>query len=115
MRGGEGVVEEGTLGLGRKGRNRLCRGLWGRFCGAVHLTTAGDEPVQIKVGVMAGGALDEIEARFVASGEDVRDAGAGDADGVRELRLADVFGREKLLQTTVHFSNPFVYKSNKNN
>ena len=47
---------------------------------------------------MAGGALDEIEARFVASGEDVRDAGAGDADGVRELRLADVFGREKLLK-----------------
>ena len=45
---------------------------------------------------------EEFEAGLVASGEDVRDAGPGDSDGVGELRLADVFSEQKLSQTGVH-------------
>ena len=62
---------------------------------------------------MTGRALDKIEAWFVASGQDMGDAGACDADRVGELGLADVFSGEKLLETLVHKSKRIVYKSNK--
>ena len=74
---------------------------------------ARDEPLEIELGVVAGHALDEIEAWLVASGENMGDTGPRYADGVGELGLADVFDREKLLKTLVHFSSRIVYKSNK--
>ena len=61
---------------------------------------------------MADHTLEKIEAWLVASGQDVGDAGARDAEGLGELGLADVFSGQKLLQTLVHFSKRFVYKSN---
>ena len=62
---------------------------------------------------MTDHTLEKIEAWFVPAGQNVGNAGAGDADGLRELGLADVFSGEKLLQTLVHFSKRFVYKSKK--
>lgn len=79
----------------------------------VHFAAAGQEPFKIQVRVVADHALEKIEAGFVSTGKDVRDTGSGDADRLGELGLADVFSDQKLLQTRVHNSKRFVYKSNK--
>jgi hypothetical protein len=81
----------------------------------VHLAAPGQEPLEIQVRVVADHALEKIEARLVSSGEDVRDTGTGDADRLGELGLADIFSDQKLLQTRVHNSKRFVYKSKKKN
>ena len=70
----------------------------------VHPSAAGDQPLEIELGVLPGHPLDEIETWFVPSRQDVGNARSGDADTVGELGLADIFGGQKLLQTLVHFS-----------
>lgn len=62
---------------------------------------------------MTGRTFNEIEAGFVASGQNMGDAGACDADRVGELGLTDVFRGEKLLKTLVHKSKRIIHKSNK--
>ena len=71
--------------------------------GLVHLSLAGYEPFKVQSRVAFCHAFDEVEARTVASCQNMGDAGARDADRVGKLRLGDVLRSEKLLKTGVHF------------
>lgn len=50
-------------------------------------------------------AADKIVARPVPAGKYVRHARASNVNGVGKLRLGNVFGREKLLQSLIHIMN----------
>ena len=66
---------------------------------AVHPALAGDEPVDAEVGVAPEYSGEEVEARLVASRENVGDACAGYAEAVGELSLGDVLCGEELLES----------------
>jgi len=67
------------------------------------LSEAGKSRSSLSKGSDAGSTT--AGAGFVPSRQDMRDAGAGDADVVGELRLSDVLRTQKLLKPGVHFAN----------
>ena len=88
---------------------RRCRGDLGRLRGLqgfdreeislclVHFTSSCDKPFDVQIGEIGRHRVYEIEARLVASGNDMGNAGAGYAYDVCELGLTEIFGRKELL------------------
>ena len=61
----------------------------------VHFTLSGYQPLDIEGRVAPRRTLDEVKARLVAPGNDVRDACACNSDAVRKLSLTDIFSLQK--------------------
>ena len=105
------VIEDENLGnAARSRRGRKYRILAGRVL--VHPSFAREEPVHANLRIVDGHGFQEIESGFVPAGQDVGNAGAGDAQRVGELRLRDILRVQELLKTFVHGVILRCYKSN---
>ena len=105
------VIEDENLGYAARRLYGRKYGILGRIL-LVHASFAGEEPVHADLGIVRSHGFQEIESRLVPAGQDVGNAGAGDAERVRKLRLRDVLRVQKLLKAFVHGVILRCYKSN---
>ena len=105
------VVKDENLGNAARRRRRGKYGILGGHI-LIHPAAARQEPVHADPGVVDGHGLQEIESRLVPSRQDVRNAGARDAQRIGQLGLRDIFCVQELLKAFVHGINVVCYKSN---
>ena len=76
----------------------------------VHFAPSGEQPLQVKGGIMEHQALKEVVAGLVAPGQNMGHGTACNGKGVGELGLRDILGLQKLQKSAIHISKIVFHK-----
>ena len=76
----------------------------------IHFAPSGEQPLQVKGGVMEHQAFKEVVTGLVAPSQNMGHGTARNGKGVGELGLRDILGLQKLQKSAIHISKILFHK-----